>query len=75
MNQSHRQAATVEPGAGPVEGPAWTPGLVSYMTPESESSLYRARPNRRLLHRRRRGELTMVGQEDRIRGPPWTSYS
>ena len=41
MKQSHRQAATAAPGAGPVEGPAWTPGLVSYMTPESESSLYR----------------------------------
>ena len=41
MNQSYRQAATAAPGAGPVEGPAWTTGSVRYMTPESESSLYR----------------------------------
>ena len=41
MNQSYRQAATAAPGAGPVEGPAWTTGFVRYMTPESESSLYR----------------------------------
>ena len=41
MKQLHPQAATTAPGAGPVEGPASTPGLVSYMTPTSESSLYR----------------------------------
>ena len=41
MNQSFPQAATAAPGAGPVEGPARTPGVVSYMTPEAESSLHR----------------------------------
>ena len=41
MQQSHRQAATAARGAGPVEDPAWTSGVVSYMTPETESSLFR----------------------------------
>ena len=41
MNQSFPQAATAASGAGPVEGPARTPGVVSYMTPETESSLHR----------------------------------
>ena len=38
MKQPHPHAAAV---AGPVEGPVSTPGLVSYMAPTSESSLYR----------------------------------
>ena len=41
MNQSFPPAATAAPGADPVEGPAWTPGVVSDMTPETESSLHR----------------------------------
>ena len=41
MKQLHPQAAAEAPGADPVEGPASTPGLVSYMTPRSESSLHR----------------------------------
>ena len=41
MKQSHRQADAAAPGAVPVEGTARTPGLVSYMTRESESSLHR----------------------------------
>ena len=41
MKQSYRQAVTEAHGAGSVEGPAWTSGLVSYMTPQSESSLHR----------------------------------
>ena len=41
MKQSYRQAVMEAHGAGSVEGPAWTSGLVSYMTPESESSLHR----------------------------------
>ena len=41
MKQPHPHAAAAVPGAGPVDDPARTPGLVSYMTPTSESSLYR----------------------------------
>ena len=41
MKQPHPHAATATPGAGSVEDPVSTPGLVSYMTPQSESSLYR----------------------------------
>ena len=41
MKQPLPHRATVTPGAGSVEGPKSTRGLVSYLTPTSESSLYR----------------------------------
>ena len=41
MKHPHPHAAAPAPGAGPVEVPVWTPSLVSYMTPMSESSLHR----------------------------------